>query len=276
MFWHTENYVAYTSHCITWLDVLYPNRSSNTVTARLSCSNEFQSRTPIKLKATLSKEEEEPVTSTSMIVALGYFQSEIWVRDSSGPFMLAKHLSPYFANLHMDHSLKIEFNSAFSWTGFNANQIHTQSRCYVWLKILWKYLWFWFGSSFTAIGLMIMHLGECTPRSFNFCSLWAIGFSGMLKESFDSNSPKKPGAGFVFFTKNVGSGGPPVIHSNPTLPFSSPLMIMEWGPQEGTVGVTEGDNNGSSTWIGWSLSTLWVYFIREVQTWERKFRKRQI
>ena len=120
--------------------------------------------------------------------------------------MLAKHISSYFANLHMDHSLKIEFISAFSWTGFNANQIYTQSRCYVWLKILWKYLWFWFGSSFTAIGLMIMHLGECTPRSFNFCSLWAVRFSGMLKESFDSNSRNKPGAGFVFLTKNVGSG----------------------------------------------------------------------
>ena len=64
----------------------------------------------------------------------------------------------------------------------------------------------------------------------------------MLQESFDSNSRHKPGAGFVFLTRNVGSGGPAAIHSNWTLPFSSTSTTMEGGPKEETVGVTKGNN----------------------------------
>ena len=68
-----------------------PSEKSS-ITAQLNSFKKFRSRTLIKLKAALSKEEEEPVTSTPNTFPLGYS-----LGDPCGSFTLAKHRSPYFA-----------------------------------------------------------------------------------------------------------------------------------------------------------------------------------
>ena len=55
---------------------------------------------------------------------------------------------------------------------------------------------------------------EYSPTISSFVLYEPGCFSDMLQELFDSNSRHKPGAGFVFLTRNVGSGGPAAIHSN--------------------------------------------------------------
>ena len=69
-----------------------PSEKKNSITAQLNSFKKVRSRTLIKLKAALSKEEEEPVTSTPNTVPLGYS-----LGDPCGSFTLAKHRSPYFA-----------------------------------------------------------------------------------------------------------------------------------------------------------------------------------
>ena len=110
-------------------------------------------------------------------------------------------------------------------------------------------------------------------RSYKFQFLFFTSQVSFQVCSFDSNSRNKPGAGFVFLTKNVVSGGPAAILLNSNLPFSSTLTTIEGDPKEESVGVTEGDNNRSSILIGWSMLPFWAYFVREVQTMERKFKK---
>ena len=90
-------------------DLIYSTRTgppkpseNNQYYRTIKLFNKFHNRNIIKLKAALSKEEEQPVTSASIIVALDYS-----LGDPFGPFMLAEHLSSYFATLRMDHSLKI-------------------------------------------------------------------------------------------------------------------------------------------------------------------------
>ena len=69
-----------------------PSEKKSSITAQLNYFKKVRSRTLIKLKAALSKEEEEPVTSSPNTVPLGYS-----LGDPCGSFILAKHRSPYFA-----------------------------------------------------------------------------------------------------------------------------------------------------------------------------------